>query len=222
MDDVTIRALLSRFIKQALNDARSEAVDDDAFTEALASAAWNSLIYLLRQSFLQQTRINLEQVGEFVNESGKWTFHPAASLAEADVFRLPPTEARKQMARLALFHLDQGMELARGIPKDVENPRAAKSWEYSPMQRSDDPQATLSRELRQVALEVLRINRNLKAERSFDFPFSSQAAKEIPSFGPPGPIYMPIEKITGKTTDFKFDEPEDVTDVARSDFALDE
>jgi hypothetical protein len=168
MDDITIRVLLSRFIKQAILDARTETIDDDQFAEAVASAAWNSLIYLLRQSVIQQDRVTLQEVGELVKESGSWKFHPAASIAESDAFRMPATEGRKQLARLALFHLEQGRDLARSIPKDVENPRAAETWKYSSVKMAEEPDATLAGELRKVAVEIFGLSRNLSTQESFD------------------------------------------------------
>ena len=168
MDDITIRVLLSRFIKQALQDARTETIDDNQFAEAVASAAWNSLIYLLRQSVIQQDRVTLQEVGEFVKESGSWKFHPAASLAESDAFRLPAAEGRQQLARLALFHLEQGRDLARSVSQDVKNPRAAESWKYSSVTIAEGPDATLAGELRKAAVEIFGLSRNLSTQESFD------------------------------------------------------
>ncbi len=135
MDDLTIRTLLSRSIKQHLNkpnqatllkllneESESElSTKKDSFAEEVALAAWNSLIYLLRQSFVESDRVNLAEVGEFMkNEDDSWSFFPAASLAEADALKLPAVAAHERLASLALFHLNQGIDLANSVPEDIE------------------------------------------------------------------------------------------------------
>ena len=205
MDDITIRVLLSRFIKQALQDARTETIDDDQFAEAVASAAWNSLIYLLRQSLVQQDRVTLQEVGEFVKESGNWKFHPAASLAEADAFTLPAANGRKQLARLALFHLDQGIDLARSIPKDVDNPRAPERWRYLPVIEVEAADATLASELRKVAVEIFGLASNLTARKRSDVRLAPQEtlAETMEAAPPPASEKFPSDFF--EITDVKID-----------------
>ena len=189
MDDVTIRVLLSRFIRQALLDARAETIDDDQFAEAVASAAWNSLIYLLRQSFVQKDRLTLQELGEFVRESGSWQFHPAASLAEADAFQLPAMEGRMRLARLALFHLDQGRDLARSIPRDVENPRAPETWKYTYVKTAGAEEETLAGELRKAATEIFGISRRLSAQENVEV-----------RFAPPPPVKESVRRVLNGVT----------------------
>ncbi len=138
MDDLTIRLLLSRFINQLLNktnefnlktfiQGESEPIEQrELFAEELALASWNSLIYLLRQSFVKANRVDLAEVGEFVKQEsdGSWSFFPAASLAQADAAGLPSSqEGSGYMAKLALFHLNQGIEMAKLVNADVEVPK---------------------------------------------------------------------------------------------------
>lgn len=179
MDDITIRLLLSRFVKQSLKYTRAEAIDDDSFSDAVASAAWNSLIYLLRQSFVQQDRICLQQVGEFVKESGEWKFNPAASLAEADAFRLPAKHGRKRLAQLALFHLDQAIELAQSVPTDVDNPRDAEPWKDTPILDVNVTDQTLASELRRLSLDLFRMSGQLGSKKFFDVTLTEGAPKTL-------------------------------------------
>ena len=142
MDDITIRMLLSRFIRQALRASEVQATtspqeecaeatphttettdtsDKDDFADWLALAAWNSLIYLLRQSFAKNDEVSLEEVGSFVKiDQNVWSFYPAASLREADALKLPATEGHRRLAQSALFHLNQGASLAEILPHDIE------------------------------------------------------------------------------------------------------
>lgn len=178
MDDLTIRTLLSRFIKQHLNnvsqatvmtflkkDSESElSTKKDSFAEEVALTAWNSLIYLLRQSFVESDRVNLAEVGEFVkNEDSSWSFFPAASLAEADAFKLPVVAGHARLASLALFHLHQGIDLAKTVPKDIEGFTTIYSEEavLSGLDLKELRKLSFSDELRKTASQVERIAHRL-------------------------------------------------------------
>lgn len=185
MDEETVIHLLSRIVKHILADLDLPWTSEQQqeVSDRLSDAAWRGLILLLRQTLATDRSVILDEFGRFEKAPSGWVFEPAASLVEATALQLPPTAGYISLAHEALYRLEQGLELIKAVPTDVELPRSKTQIELDAA-LGGLTRNILSQRIKQFADTVAARADELSAAGLSRAPQSAERAHDMPPSPP--------------------------------------
>jgi hypothetical protein len=150
MHEKTILTLLSQTVGQVIDQTVNQnwsIEEKNELSTHLADAAWNALIFMMRNCLANNQPVIIEELGRFERTDKGWTFHPAASLLEGATLKMTALEGHPFLAHQALFYLKESLAVMDRIPEDVKLPAEEQAltigrmaeFPFQPMGKQEEP-----------------------------------------------------------------------------------